>query len=95
MRAKAMRCLALRELNQARCRALRMGTSKGDARTAYWQKRLQRPNDHHIRIFGRKDVLERAALSNGVPVPGVRGLVRNWRPVGESNPCFQRERLTS
>lgn len=52
-------------------------------------------DDHEIRIVGRKDVLEQAVLADGAPVPGVRGFVRRWRPVGESNPCFQRERLTS
>jgi site-specific DNA recombinase len=52
-------------------------------------------DDREIRIVGRKDVLEKALLENGGLVPGVRSFVRKWRPVGESNPCFQRERLTS
>jgi site-specific DNA recombinase len=52
-------------------------------------------DDAEIRIVGRKDVLEQAVLANGGTVPVVRSFVRKWRPVGESNPCFQRERLAS
>ncbi len=52
-------------------------------------------DDHQIRIMGRKDVLEAAVTAAGGPVPGVRSFVRRWRPVGESNPCYQRERLVS
>ena len=52
-------------------------------------------DDGIVRIVGRKEVLEQAVLAQGGPVPGVRSFVRKWRPVGESNPCFQRERLTS
>ena len=52
-------------------------------------------DDCEIRIVGRKDVLEQAVLKNDGPLLGVRSFVRKWRPVGESNPCFQRERLTS
>ena len=42
-------------------------------------------DDHHIRIMGRKDVLEAAVLANGGPVPGVRSFVRKWRTRQESN----------
>ncbi len=52
-------------------------------------------DDHQIRICGREDVLEQAVQANGGPVPWVRSFVRKWRSLGESNPCFQRERLTS
>ncbi len=52
-------------------------------------------DDHQIRILGRKDVLEQAVMANGGPVPGVRSLVRKWRPVRDSNSCYQRERLVS
>ena len=52
-------------------------------------------DDAQIRILGRKDVLEQAVLANGGPIPGVRSFVRKWRPVGDSNPCYQRERLVS
>jgi site-specific DNA recombinase len=52
-------------------------------------------DDAEIRIVGRNDVLEQAVLANGGTVPVVRSFVRKWRPVGESNPCFQRERLAS
>ena len=33
-------------------------------------------DDREIRIIGRKDVLEQAALTNGCPVPGTRSFVR-------------------
>ncbi len=57
-------------------------------------------DDHQIRIHGRKDVLEQAVMANGGPVlaeiePGVHTFVPKWRPVGDSNPCYQRERLVS
>ena len=52
-------------------------------------------DDHQIRIMGRKDGLEQAVVANGSPIPGVRSFVRKWRPVGDSNPCYQRERLVS
>jgi hypothetical protein len=38
-------------------------------------------DDGEIRIVGRKDVLERAVLANGAPVPRVRSFVRKWRTV--------------
>jgi site-specific DNA recombinase len=43
-------------------------------------------DDREIRIVGRKDVLERAILAKGAPVPGVRSFVRKWRHVRDSNP---------
>jgi DNA invertase Pin-like site-specific DNA recombinase len=49
-------------------------------------------HDRKIRIVGRKDVLERAMLANGGPVPGVRSFVRRWRSLRESNPSFQIEK---
>ena len=42
-------------------------------------------DDHQIRIIGRKDVLERAVLANGGPVPWVRSFVRRWRARKDSN----------
>jgi hypothetical protein len=36
-------------------------------------------DDHEIRIIGRKEVLERAVMGNGAPVPGARSFVRKWR----------------
>ena len=42
-------------------------------------------DDGGIRIVGRKDVLEQAALANGAPVPGVRSFVRKWRTRQDSN----------
>jgi site-specific DNA recombinase len=52
-------------------------------------------DDQQVRIMGRKDVLEAAVAAKGGPIPGVRSFVRKWRPVGDSNPCYQRERLVS
>jgi site-specific DNA recombinase len=48
-----------------------------------------------IRIKGSKDVLERAVLAsrNGT-IPGSQ-MSTGWRSLGESNPCFRRERATS
>lgn len=52
-------------------------------------------DDDQVRIVGRKEVLEQAVRATVAVGPGVRSFVPKWRPVGESNPCFQRERLTS
>lgn len=52
-------------------------------------------DDGHIRICGRKEVLEQAVRANGAPIPGVRSFVRRWRSLRESNPSFQIENLTS
>ncbi|MFT4118345.1 hypothetical protein [Bradyrhizobium sp.] len=42
--------------------------------------------DHdHFRIFGRKDVLERAIMGPGAFVPGVRTFVPKWRTEQDSN----------
>lgn len=52
-------------------------------------------DDNTVRIIGRKEVLEQAVRANCEAQPGVRGFVPKWRPVGDSNPCYQRERLVS
>ena len=52
-------------------------------------------DDGLIRIIGRKHVLERAVAGGEDGLTGVRSFVRKWRPVGDSNPCYQRERLVS
>lgn len=44
-------------------------------------------DDSEIRIVGRKDVLERAVLANGAPVPRVRSFAPKWRPVGRWDAC--------
>ena len=48
-----------------------------------------------VRLFGRKDVLEQCVMAGQAANPVVRTFVPEWRPVGESNPCYQRERLVS
>jgi acetyl/propionyl-CoA carboxylase alpha subunit len=49
-----------------------------------------------IRIVGDKENLKTALTgAGGSAVPGVRSSVRKWRALRESNPPFQRERLTS
>lgn len=42
-------------------------------------------DDHQIRIFGRKDVLEQAVMAGGGPAGGVRSFVRKWRARKDSN----------
>ena len=51
--------------------------------------------DRSIRIVGSKSVLEQAVLAKHATHPGVRSAVRKWRSLGDSNPCFRRERATS
>ncbi len=52
-----------------------------------------------IRMFGRKDVLEQCIMAgtSATPtaIPRVRTFVPEWRSLGESNPSFQNENLTS
>ena len=66
-------------------------------RKAYLDSLIDRVevDDHAVRIVGRKDVLKQAVLSKSGPIPGVRSFVRKWRSLGESNPSFQIENLTS
>jgi site-specific DNA recombinase len=49
--------------------------------------------DHEVRIFGTTDRLLSAARSGG---PGsVPSFIPKWRPLGDSNPCYRRERAVS
>jgi site-specific DNA recombinase len=49
-----------------------------------------------VRISGPKGALAKAAGSDvPAPGPGVLSFIREWRPVRDSNPCYQRERLES
>jgi site-specific DNA recombinase len=49
-----------------------------------------------VRISGPKAALAKAATSDvTAPGPGVLSFIREWRPVRDSNPCYQRERLVS
>ncbi len=49
-----------------------------------------------IRVSGPKGVLAKAAMSEPPNTPGeVITFVREWRPVGDSNPCRRRERAVS
>ncbi len=52
-------------------------------------------DDHVIRIHGSKTVLERAVRADQATHPGVRGFVRKWRALGESNSSLHRERVAS
>jgi site-specific DNA recombinase len=66
-------------------------------RRAYIRSVIDRVDvdDAEIQIIGRKTVLERFVMGGGHAPAGVPSLVRKWRPVGDSNPCYQRERLVS
>jgi site-specific DNA recombinase len=52
-------------------------------------------DEHAVRIIGQKDALEHSILHQNSADSRVRSLVRRWRPVGESNSCFSRERAAS
>ncbi len=52
-------------------------------------------DDKVIRILGSKASLETAVIAAEQIGKGVRGLIREWRSLGDSNPCFRRERATS
>ena len=49
-------------------------------------------DDRVIRIHGSKTTLEQAVIASCQPEKRVRGFVRKWRSLGESNPCFSLER---
>jgi site-specific DNA recombinase len=54
--------------------------------------------DSEVRIMGSKsDLLRTLAAASGVKSPtlGVRSSVPKWRPQGDSNPCYRRERAMS
>ena len=53
--------------------------------------------DNEICIQGPTAALAKAAINRGLPAPGnaVPSFVREWRPVGDSNPCYRRERAVS
>lgn len=66
-------------------------------RKAYLQSLIDavEVDQHVVRIHGSRTVLERAVLADRATQPGVRGFVRKWRALGESNPSLHRERVAS
>jgi hypothetical protein len=53
-------------------------------------------DDHEIRIRGPKSVLARGvALGIGSAPETVPSFAQEWRPLGDSNPCYRRERTIS
>jgi site-specific DNA recombinase len=52
-------------------------------------------DDRVIRIIGSKDILQAAIAGKQIENGNVRGFVRKWRSLGESNPCFSLERAAS
>ncbi len=52
-------------------------------------------DDKIIRIHGSKASLEQAVIAGEQIGKGVRSFIRKWRSLGDSNPCFRRERATS
>jgi site-specific DNA recombinase len=52
-------------------------------------------DDKVIRIHGSKASLEQAVIAGEQIGKGVRSFIRKWRSLGDSNPCFRRERATS
>ncbi|WP_206742661.1 hypothetical protein, partial [Acidisphaera rubrifaciens] len=46
--------------------------------------------DDEIRLRGPTAALAKATTHEGLPPPGamVPSFVRQWRPVGDSNPCY-------
>jgi site-specific DNA recombinase len=65
-------------------------------RKAYLQSLIDviEVDDNQVRVKGSKDVLERAVLAGQAAEPGSQMSTR-WRSLGDSNPCFRRERATS
>ena len=80
-------------------RAMRENIASGDIpfRKAYIQSVVDRieVDDGIVRIIGDKSTLEQAIAGKAVASGGVRRCVPKWRSLGDSNPCFRRERATS
>ncbi len=75
----------------------RLANGDTQARKAWLKAMISRieVGDDKIRIFGEKAALEAALTGRPSHLPKVRGLVREWRPQGDSNPCYRRERGVS
>ncbi len=80
-------------------RAMRENIATGDIpfRKAYIQSVVDRieVDDGVVRIIGDKSTLEQAIAGKAIAGGGVRRCVPKWRSLGDSNPCFRRERATS
>jgi len=49
-------------------------------------------DDNVIRMHGSKATLEQAVIAGEQIGKRLRGFIRKWRSLGDSNPCFRRER---
>ena len=80
-------------------RAMRENITTGEIpfRKAYIRSVVDRieVDDNVIRIIGDKATLEQVVAGRQTTPGGVRSFERNWRSLGDSNPCFRRERATS
>jgi site-specific DNA recombinase len=52
-------------------------------------------DDHQVRIKGSKEVLEKSVLASQHGQSWCSQTSTRWRSLGDSNPCFRRERATS
>ena len=77
----------------------RMRTDAGGYRRDHLRALAQRVEvgQGEIRIIGSKTELLRTLAAGGgkSAVFGVRSFIPRWRPVGDSNPCYRRERAMS
>jgi hypothetical protein len=80
---------------------LREALKSGDIgfRKAYLRLFLDRVvvADDEIRLRGPTIALAKAAAAGGLPATAglVPSFVQEWRPIGDSNPCYRRERAVS
>ena len=77
----------------------RMRTDAGGYRRDHLRALAQRVEvgQAEVRIMGSKTALLRTLTAGGGKSAafGVRSFIPKWRPVRDSNPCYQRERLVS
>ena len=87
------------EVIDAFSRTMRDKLETGDTqlRKAYLQSVISRieVGDTNIRSIGNTHALAAAVKANGGSKGHVRGFVRDWCALRESNPSLQRERLPS
>ena len=80
-------------------RTMRENFSTGSLpfRKAYLQALLNviEVDDNQIRIKGSKELLEKAVLASQQDQTGCSQMSTRWRALGDSNPCFRRERAAT
>lgn len=87
----------LRRLHKMVEEGVRITTGKTTFRKAYLRSIVDaiEVDDKVVRIHGSEASIEPAVIAGEQIGKGIRSFIRKWRSLGDSNPCFRRERATS